>query len=587
MRIQNRRSAMGSMAALCLTACGGGERDAQAEGSGSATAAPPTGTPLSTGAAGTTPSVASLADRLAAQPATTASADVRQFLIWDAGDGPSREMWSQHLLIRWKNPNVGDWIDADGEPQGATAFAAQRVTMASAWIELDVSALVDKAVRTRQNKGFTLRSDDVAGAKFAGRLSTNAPQLLVDGQMMPLLAFAAYSTTSAAGLDTRQVTSVSRATTGVVQFELSGLGAVNHAALRLYVLAKSQPNPLIQAFECDAPPIVVGAASVPRTGLAAEAGSEAALKSHPDVLRAGDFSNLERGVVFDGVSFADGCKHEQLPDLDAPGSVMYRGEFRAGSPTEGLLRGSASFKTEHMRADLSDPLRPPAVIEEEMFCRVYFFLEDDWNSARDGNKMAIGWDLRMGWWNDAHPGYWQSTTGNGGARGTGLKLLSAARKNGASQSYDCWEYQGHSIRMEAGRASVTGNPYADLRPVQSYVYNLDQATEYGDMFRLGSVCIRKGRWFCVEQQVRMNGLSGLPDALGNRDAVPDGILRTWVDGVLASEITNLRWRRHPQMGIQGPWINWFYGGKQPSEMNMHYRMNHFAVARRYIGPRAG
>jgi hypothetical protein len=62
-------------------------------------------------------------------------------------------------------------------------------------------------------------------------------------------------------------------------------------------------------------------------------------------------------------------------------------------------------------------------------------------------------------------------------------------------------------------------------------------------------------------------------------------LRSWLDGVLISEVKGLRWRRHPEMGIQGPWINWYYGGKQPTERTMHFRMNHLAVARRYIGPR--
>lgn len=143
--------------------------------------------------------------------------------------------------------------------------------------------------------------------------------------------------------------------------------------------------------------------------------------------------------------------------------------------------------------------------------------------------MAIGWDLRMGWWNDAQGGYWQSTTGNGGAPGTGLKLLAPARKNGGSQ--------------------------------------------------------RQDRWHCVEQQIRMNSIVGPFDGVGNGTAIDDGVIRTWLDGVLCGEVTNLRWRRHPEMGVQGPWVNWFYGGKLPTETPMHYRMNHFVLSRKYIGPR--
>jgi hypothetical protein len=196
--------------------------------------------------------------------------------------------------------------------------------------------------------------------------------------------------------------------------------------------------------------------------------------------------------------------------------------------------------------------------------------------------MAIGWDVRMGWWNDAQGGYWQNTTGNGGAPGTGLKVSSSPSGPGNGK----WEYQGHSIRMEAGKApNDPEHPYHALRPLQSYVYNLDQPTAYGQMVRLGNGVISKGRWHCIEQQIRLNSVVGPFDSLGNGQAVADGVLRSWLDGVAVSEVTNMRWRRNMEMGIVGPWMNWFYGGKAPSEMDMHFRMNHFAVAKKYIGPR--
>jgi hypothetical protein len=264
---------------------------------------------------------------------------------------------------------------------------------------------------------------------------------------------------------------------------------------------------------------------------------------------------------------------------------MFRGSFLPSPTDAGIARGSFTGTVGTMRANYSDPLRPPSVVTEELFCRLYIYLENDWNSLRDANKMAIGWDLRMGWWNDANRGYWQSTTGNGGAPGTGLKLFAPALKNGGSQRSDRWEYQGHSIRMEARKGVADGNPYSDLRPLESYVYNLDQPGAYGQIVRLGRGVIGKGRWHCIEQQIRMNSVVGPFDGLGNGQAVADGVLRTWIDGVKCSEVTNLRWRRHPEMGVEGPWVNWFYGGKLPTEVPMHYRMNHFVVARKYIGPR--
>jgi hypothetical protein len=531
-------------------------------------------------------------------PAPPPPTDFQQYIPWDRGDGPTRDYWSHHLLMKWKNPNVGDWIDRDGVKQGTNPYASTYVDKELVWFELDVTALINKFITTGRNKGIFLRSDKVDGVKVSGRLGFNKPELVLNGSTKPPLnAFARFSTSSSAGLDSTQSVNLVSAGAVIIHFDLKGITTpVVSAVLRLYAEDLWSGKPTITAFECDAPEIVIGSSN-PVPGLAAAVGSEAALKNHPSVLRAGDFSDIrdtykEGGTVFDTVSRSLDAETgllvgEQLPDPDFPGTTMFRGYFRQGAWDEGDKRGSSSFKTEHMNALVSqDPMGSPSVVEEEMFARLYFYLEDDWNSVRDSNKMALGWDLRLGWWNPAAGGYWQSVTGNGGAKGDGRRRI-VSKKSVAMPLSQQNEYWGHSIRMEAGKASATGNPYAALRPIQSYAYHIDQETDYGTMFRLGNVCIQKKRWFCIEQQIKMNSLTGPADSLGNREAVPDGILRTWLDGEVCDERTNLRFRRHPSMGIQGPWINWFYGGKQPSEMKMHYRMNNLVVAREYIGQRVG
>jgi hypothetical protein len=585
MEQQNRRAALGSMAGLWLTACGGGESDV--EGAAAQQATPPSADAPAVAEA--PPTTGSNAPQSTAMPAAApAGGDARQFLTWDAGSGPSRDFWSRHLKLRWKNPSAGDWVDAHGLPQGLVPFATAPVTAAAGWQQFDGTTLVNQWLSSGENKGFMLRVSGKTSPSltWAGRLSSNPPRLvatLLDGRVVqcPCHAFAGFSGTSTSGLDTRQQTRTSTVQSSILQFDLRSLqGQVQSAVVHLHCDGMSGTALALQVFQCDPPRFQLGADhAAPRAGLAAEVGSEAALKTHPDVIRAGDFSDLGKGVLFDSLQVSENSVNQQLADPDIPGSVMFRGSFTP------LGRGSFDGRIETMRANYSDPLRPPVVVEEEMFARLYFFLEDDWRSTRDANKMAIGWDLRMGWWNNAQGGYWQSTTGNGGARGSGLKIYAAAKRNGSSQSYDCWEYQGHSIRMEAGLGVSDGNPYEAMRPVESYAYNLDQATAYGDMYRLGNAVIQRGRWHCIEQQIKMNSVTGPYDAVGNGQAVADGELRSWLDGVLVSEVKGLRWRRHPDMGIQGPWINWYYGGKQPTERTMHYRMNHLAVARRYIGPR--
>jgi hypothetical protein len=216
----------------------------------------------------------------------------------------------------------------------------------------------------------------------------------------------------------------------------------------------------------------------------------------------------------------------------------------------------------------------PDRVENELYARYYVLLEDDWGSEVDANKMP-GWDARFGWWNAM--GYWQATTGNGGLRPTGLKVRNATMNR--------WEYQGASIRGHGGTKTNDGNPYDHLFWMGNYVYHLDQATNYGEAINWTGVVIGKGRWYCIEQYIKMNTITGPYDANGNGVALKDGHLKVWVDGAVAFERTDFRWRRHPEMGIQGFWLNWYHGGTAAAPRDMHFRMDSVVIARSYIGPR--
>ena len=585
---QNRRAALVAISGMWLAACGGGEDDV---------------------AAAQPDSEADQADTLAEAAATreapqaiagtpvSLAGDPPQFLAWDGGSGPTRTYWSKHLQIRWKNPNIGDWLDAQQTPQGSVPYTTLSVTRSGQFYEFPMTALVKRWLVPGANRGAMLRATAGSSATWSGReaaIAANRPVLIVKTSSgthtCACTSLASFSPTSANGVVTRMRAKSQQTSPVIAQFDLKNVrGTLVSATMRLFCEAKSSTTLTVEVFEQDAPRFQLGTGGMaPTLGVAAQYPGDRGLSAHPDVIRAGDFSDLTPGKLFDSYNFnAAYNPYQVVADSSAPGTKYFRGSFLPSPSNAGIARGSFTGRLDTMPADTTDPLRPPSRVSEELFCRLYIFLEDDWDSTRDGNKMAIGWDLRMGWWNDAQGGYWQSTTGNGGSPGTGLKLMAPMHKNGGSQRQDRWEYQGHSIRMEAGKGVADGNPYADLRPMQSYAYNLDQPGAYGQVIRLGRGVIGKGRWHCVEQQIRMNSIVGPFDGLGNGSAVADGLIRTWLDGVLCSEVSNLRWRRHPEMGVQGPWVNWFYGGKQPTETPMHYRMNHFVLSRKYIGPRVG
>jgi hypothetical protein len=248
-----------------------------------------------------------------------------------------------------------------------------------------------------------------------------------------------------------------------------------------------------------------------------------------------------------------------------------------------------SFHCGEPTADLTDPMRPiaPGSTIEECFTRCYLQLDADFWTTLDGIKGGLGFDARWGYWKEGNGGYFQSTTGNSGSKGTGLKVVT--ERTGKQQ----WEYQGHSMRMHFGECRPSGTPYEKYRAISMmishngpFTYGSPYGTE--ETIRCGNVVVEKGRQHCVELQMRMNSVVGPFDPAGNGIGVADGVMRLWVDGVMRWEKTDFIWRRHADIGIIGPWIVWVHGGTTPCAPGevMHYRMANYAWARRYIGPRA-
>jgi hypothetical protein len=70
----------------------------------------------------------------------------------------------------------------------------------------------------------------------------------------------------------------------------------------------------------------------------------------------------------------------------------------------------------------------------------------------------------------------------------------------------------------------------------------------------------------------------------NTPGEKDGILRAWVDGRLAFERTDLRFRQVDKLKIEQVWMNIYHGGTIPSPYDQHAFIDNFVIARQYIGP---
>jgi hypothetical protein len=64
----------------------------------------------------------------------------------------------------------------------------------------------------------------------------------------------------------------------------------------------------------------------------------------------------------------------------------------------------------------------------------------------------------------------------------------------------------------------------------------------------------------------------------------DGIIRAWVDGVLAFERTDIRFRHVDSLKIEQVWMNVYHGGTKPSPRDQHLYIDHVVIATEYIGP---
>jgi hypothetical protein len=529
------------------------------------------------------------------------------YYIDDQGNGPNWRYQNNHLVIPWQNQNVGDWRDAAGQDQGAVPFASALTPSGGQHYTLDATSIV-QSLLANGNQGIRLRALGAGPVLICtGRLGANPPTLSVttdagafDCPLLTTPAWTSKNTGAATQNSTQRIQFDNNTFHAGLRFDLSGVtGTVQAAELRLYVEQRFGSNTAIGLFAMRLRPFVLGCGSeTPALGLAAEVG-EANLAGHADVMMAGDFagttltpSGLSAGAFVPKLFGNVNCHLDNSPDIvedpDAPGTVMWRGRFVPVSGSTDPKRGAFDGTFLTMPGDNNDPLGPPLNVLDEAYYRMYIWLGADFGAAEDGNKMALTWDLRMGFWKGT---YWQNTTGNGGSRGDGR------RRTQVVEGQPRYVYQGHMQRMEAGQATVgQPTPVSAYRPILGYNYHIDQAGPFpgGDADPLGGVSyanrleakFQRGRWYCVEQYLKMNSIDlTAPDEDGNGEANADGILRTWINGVMTDEQTGYRWRRHPQMGINGVNANWYLGGIKTTTQPMTWAMNHIVLARRYIGPR--
>jgi hypothetical protein len=126
------------------------------------------------------------------------------------------------------------------------------------------------------------------------------------------------------------------------------------------------------------------------------------------------------------------------------------------------------------------------------------------------------------------------------------------------------------------------NPIYPRVVLSTYAYHADMEGDYGTHFpwtgRGNAGLANLNEWMCIEGELKVN-----------TPGVRDGVLRTWVNGRLAFEKTNLFLRaKRPykipgNLGIRKFWGTLHHGGTKPFGKNVRVWMDQTVVAKSRIG----
>ena len=109
-----------------------------------------------------------------------------------------------------------------------------------------------------------------------------------------------------------------------------------------------------------------------------------------------------------------------------------------------------------------------------------------------------------------------------------------------------------------------------------YTYHADMEGKYGSNFLWdieGRGSLRRNRWYCIETYVKLN-----------TPGQNDGVLRGWVDGHIAVERDDLRFRDTDLLKVEQFWMNLYHGGSDPAPHDMRIYLDNVALSHGPIGP---
>lgn len=459
-------------------------------------------------------------------------------------DGATRDFYNRGARLAWRN-YLGDWHDADGVAQGETPFAMTSVADDGepGYEEWEVTSLVQGWVNgTYTVKGFYLKRVGGSGTfNFYSRehgVEGEIPELVlsVDGVESTLTpeadTYLAPSTYQGFGDDVEL--SISDERPVLLRFDLSSFDAtavIESATLRLFCYEDYGGGALeVGVFRSsqgmELPP------DDPELGVAALYPGDTGISEDPAVLLATNFESADWGL-----NWTQGTDNPNLELISTdPGDGF--------SPLSGNALRVTVAADEHYGASFAYKFAEEIGEEPlEIYFRYYLRISEDWMPTDTGKLPGISGTYGVAGW--------------GGRPSDGT--------NG-------WSARG-TYRMPIPSGN---NPFADHSVIGNYVYHADMEGTYGDVFLWTSNCggvLERSRWYSVEQYLKMN-----------TPGEPDGIIRAWIDGRLAHEKNDLRFRTVDTLKIEQVWMDFYHGGGGVPTSDIHLYIDNVVIATEYIGP---
>jgi hypothetical protein len=464
--------------------------------------------------------------------------------LYDGPDGATCEYFNAGARLQWRH-KLGDWRDADGKPQGDKPYAVARIEAGapSSIVQWDITKLArqwsDGAAPIGAMLLRSVRDLPMATATFASREASHErlrPRLAVrfaDASAAPVTILPVSDTaldcstvSSLGGLPTLRT---GDRQTSALEFELQSLAGrpIGQALLQLNLLHQDAETAVgVYAL---IPPVVEQRASA-RSAISDAYPRDRGIEHDANVIFATGFESpfwRSAWSYITPASRADAITRDAAHKFEPIAGAALRVAIPRGSSV-GLDMGY----------NFLDKLGKEP---EEIYFRYYLRFGDDWIPTADGGKL---------------PG----PAGTYGRAGWGGRKANAR--------------EGWSLRGAFLRASSPANPLHGRVPIGTYAYHAGAEDFFGDEWdwNLASQLLERNRWYCLEQHLRMN-------TPGKRD----GLLRAWIDGVLAFDKSDVYLRDTPLIRIEKIWMNVYHGGMSRAAEDLHLYIDNVVIARRPIG----